>query len=217
MRMIEKLLAPVNYERDRNSSCVILGSFKNKSLIDETIDRFTDANIDVLAPPKGRVTQQQGGFNILEGDNLERHHWIELENMFMLAMTSADVLWLVNPDGYVGESTAWELAIAGGYGIPTYSTSRITRCSDDDFEVRMLSVLTDPIERESFIKMVQSRVLDVTNQIGFVPQNERMAPKGYWSLPIRRKPGMRDCDWEAHLRECEIPKRLVKAGDWPFA
>ena len=101
--------------QDGKPKVVIAGSFRYKAQIDALIDLFTEEEIRVLAPPKGRVVRLiSEGFKLLDGDEEvdESVAEMELEGRFLEAVSNADVLYLYNPKGYIGNTVRWEITVA---------------------------------------------------------------------------------------------------------
>lgn len=114
-------------------SVVIPGSFsKFKPEIDLTIDEFKDLGVTVLAPGKGwlykpplkRFTKADvETFRPLaseQGMTIK-----EIEDSFLESIRESDFVYIVNPQGFIGDTVSFEIGYAMGSGIPLYSQKRI--------------------------------------------------------------------------------------------
>lgn len=138
---IQKILA--EYQRNPNSEAkvVIIGSFRYKSQIDDLIERLEREGIEVLAPPRGPVTDVDStfAFPLIEID--QGRDPLEVEDDFMRSLAQADVVYIVNPGGYAGNTSASEWGYIWGHkpiflmeplywpdeeGHPTYEMLRLT-------------------------------------------------------------------------------------------
>lgn len=214
-------LVPINNEPGRRPRCTLLGSFRHKPLIDSIHILFERNGIEVPAPPLGRVTEEQAGFKILEVDDTTKVHWLEIENQFMRSLTASDVGYLVNPDGYIGMSTGYELAWALAHGIPVYGMEPVTKVANDDPRElirNFVAFSARPMPVDNYLRMVKSGRLDITDHLkgSYTPPKKRKPPADFVATPIARIPGSNDDFWKAFLLENEIPERLVSPGSWPF-
>lgn len=113
---------------EREISCTVSGSFKKfKPEIDRTIDEFRDHGVNVLAPAKGwlyippvrQYSKKDLKFRPLPS---ERHMTIrQIEDEFLRCIVRSTFLYVVNPEGYIGISVAFEMGVAFSSGIPIYS------------------------------------------------------------------------------------------------
>lgn len=124
---------------ERKLKCVVSGSFRKfKQEIDTAIDEFTDYGVIVLAPDKGWLyipphklyTLDDINFRPLptEVDMSVR----QIEDNFLDALSKSDFVYVVNPNGYVGNTVSMEIGFAIGLGKPVYSQEPITPNLDID-------------------------------------------------------------------------------------
>lgn len=101
---------------------VVSGSF-NRFLpqIQEAVTELLRLGINVISPKGSRPVSQIGGFVMLEKD---RGTPGEIERKHLEAITRSDFLYIVNPEGYIGESVALEIGYALSKGIPVYASER---------------------------------------------------------------------------------------------
>lgn len=94
--------------------CVLHGSFrKHFDLIKETHRIFTEAGIEVLAPRMADITSFEKGFAFLAGEENNDPRMVELLYLHHLKRLGENGFsYFVNPEGYVGKSTSYELGIA---------------------------------------------------------------------------------------------------------
>jgi ADP-ribose pyrophosphatase YjhB (NUDIX family) len=94
--------------------CVIHGSFsKHFNQISEVHNTFTKAGIEVLAPKMGNLTNSKNGFQLFEDEIGQDPRLIELIYLHKLKQLGSNGFsYFVNPDGYIGKSASYELAIA---------------------------------------------------------------------------------------------------------
>jgi nucleoside 2-deoxyribosyltransferase len=123
---------------------VISGSFKFKPEIDAAHEAFRDHNVLVLAPDKGWLYMAPHQLSIIkESDMLrplpsEQHMTaFEIEQSFLDSMRRSDFLYILNQEGYVGNSTAFELGFAIGIGKPIYASEAII-LDEPDLTIRAL-------------------------------------------------------------------------------
>lgn len=98
---------------------VVSGSF-NKFLpqIQEVANTMVVLGINVLSPKTFRAVGTLDGFVILEG---EKGSPARIERQHLRAIGKSDFLYVVNPEGYIGESVALEIGYALSKGIPIYA------------------------------------------------------------------------------------------------
>ena len=102
-------------EQDRQKiKCIIHGSFrKHFELIQVVRDVFTSAGIEVVAPTKSNLASIEKGFALLEGEQNQDPRLIELLYLHNLKKIGKNGFsYFVNPEGYIGKSTSYELGIA---------------------------------------------------------------------------------------------------------
>lgn len=97
-----------------NRRCIIHGSFtKHFAEIQRVHQLFTAAGIEVLAPKAMELTSSVDGFALFDDEIGKDPRLIELEYLHNLKRLSHEGFsYFVNPDGYIGKSASYELAIA---------------------------------------------------------------------------------------------------------
>jgi nucleoside 2-deoxyribosyltransferase len=86
----------------------ICGSGRHREAIYETARLLNEAGLTVLAPPLHQIT------SLCEGQPAELHElaWKGATHAHLNRIVKADVVYVVNPDGYIGSSTTLELGYA---------------------------------------------------------------------------------------------------------
>ena len=96
-----------------DKSCVIIGSFrKHMKVMQNVISKFESAGISVLSPKNGSVKNPGDEFVLLNYDPPELTEG-EIQTIVLKKMEKASFTYLINPEGYLGKSAAFEV----GYGI----------------------------------------------------------------------------------------------------
>ena len=90
---------------------VISGSFrKYYQEIKEVIEQFENLGINVLSPKKSIIINPDDDFALLESD--ESDNIYNIENNHLSAIKKANFLYVVNPNGYIGLTVAFEMGWA---------------------------------------------------------------------------------------------------------
>jgi hypothetical protein len=104
---------------DRALSATVCGSFRRAmGAVADAVYRYTDAGVRVLSPADPRVVDQFGDFLFVASD---RARAIKLvESRHLAAIEASDFVWLVTPEGYIGQSGAMEVGFAVAVGTPIF-------------------------------------------------------------------------------------------------
>lgn len=94
--------------------CVIHGSFsKHFDEIQRVHRLFSQAGIEVLAPKDSELTTKTDGFALFKDESSLDPRLVELRYLHKIKQLGNDGFsYFVNPDGYIGKSTAYELGVA---------------------------------------------------------------------------------------------------------
>lgn len=104
---------------ERKISVTISGSFnKHLDQIRQKILEFEHEGIRVLSPKPSQPVSRRGRFIILESD---KGMPADIELKHLEAISKSDFLYIVNPEGYIGESVILEVGYALSRDIPIYS------------------------------------------------------------------------------------------------
>jgi hypothetical protein len=90
--------------------------------IAEAVYELRERGVEVLSPSDPTVVDQTGEFLFVASDAVRSIRMVQ--DRHLEAIRSADFLWLVCPDGYVGQSAAMEIGFAAAVGTPVFSTTR---------------------------------------------------------------------------------------------
>jgi len=86
--------------------------------VQEAVYELTDAGVQVLSPADPRVVDQFGDFLYVASDRVRTIKLVQSRHL--AAIEASDFLWLVAPDGYVGQSGAMEIGYAVAVGTPVF-------------------------------------------------------------------------------------------------
>lgn len=96
----------------------IIGSFrKYYQEICSLIDQFEKNGIQVMSPKKSFIIDDIDGFVILNSDEKSQQPFIIQEHVFE-NINNSDVVYVWNPEGYLGNSTCYEIGKIMGMGKP---------------------------------------------------------------------------------------------------
>ena len=102
-------------------SAVVSGSFhRHIGAITTAVQELSARSIRVLSPADPRVVAHQGEFLFLASDRVRSVRLVQ--DRHLESIRSADFLWLVCPDGYVGQSTSMEVGFAAAARVPILAT-----------------------------------------------------------------------------------------------
>src|SRR4051794_20369938 len=95
----------------------VSGSFRRHlAPIAAAVETFAGLGCRVLSPEDPRVVDSFGEFLFVASDRFRTIRTVQ--NRHLAAIGASQLLWLVNPDGYVGQSASMELGFAVALGIP---------------------------------------------------------------------------------------------------
>ena len=165
--------------QDHKIKVVISGSFRKhyKGILNK-IKEFEDVGMTVLSPESSRPVNPGDEFIVLETD--ETTDPKILEQKHLNAIYNADCLYIFNPDGYIGASTAMELGWAIALGKPVYIKEEIRDSTLKFFSGKVLTpqeikkelygkgrCLLDTINSRSSLKELQGYIRKVVKERGF--------------------------------------------------
>jgi hypothetical protein len=124
--------------KEFETKCCISGSIsKYKPEIDKTIDEFLMIGIRVLAPAKGWIVvpktttlDETKKFRRLPGE--EKMLIRQIEDDFLSKISMSDFLFIENCEGYLGNSTSFEIGFAIAKGIPVFLRKKVSNLIDLD-------------------------------------------------------------------------------------
>jgi hypothetical protein len=89
--------------------------------VQEAVYALTDLGVMVLSPADPRVVDELGAFLFVASDRLRIVRLVQQRHLQAISMS--DFLWLVAPDGYVGNSAAMEIGFAVASNVPVFATT----------------------------------------------------------------------------------------------
>jgi hypothetical protein len=102
-------------------TATVSGSFhRHMGAITAAVQELTALSIRVLSPADPRIVAQQGEFLFVASDPVRSVRLVQ--DRHLESIRSADFLWLVCPDGYVGQSASMEVGFAAAVGVPIFAT-----------------------------------------------------------------------------------------------
>jgi len=98
----------------------VSGSFhRHMEAINVAVQDLVSRSVRVLSPADPRVVAQQGEFLFVASDRVRSIRLVQ--DRHLECIRAADFLWLVCPDGYVGQSASMELGFAVAVGVPIFA------------------------------------------------------------------------------------------------
>jgi hypothetical protein len=102
-------------------SVAVSGSFhRHMEPISSAVRELAALSVRVLSPADPRVVAAQGEFLFVASDRVRSVRLVQ--DRHLDSIRAADFLWLVCPDGYVGQSASMELGYAAAANIPIFAT-----------------------------------------------------------------------------------------------
>jgi len=106
---------------DQCFSAAVSGSFhRHMAAITAAVQELASLSVRVLSPADPRVVAHQGEFLFVASDRVRSVRLVQ--DRHLESIRSADFLWLVCPDGYVGQSASMEIGFAAAAGVSIFST-----------------------------------------------------------------------------------------------
>lgn len=102
-------------------TATVSGSFhRHMHAITGAVQELASLGVRVLSPADPRVVAAQGEFLFVASDRVRSVRLVQ--DRHLEAIRAASFLWLVCPDGYVGQSASMEVGFAAAVGVPIFST-----------------------------------------------------------------------------------------------
>jgi hypothetical protein len=99
----------------------VSGSFhRHMEAITSAVHELASLRVRVLSPADPRVVAAQGEFLFVASDPVRSVRLVQ--DRHLESIRAADFVWLVCPDGYVGQSAAMEIGYAAAAGVPIFAT-----------------------------------------------------------------------------------------------
>lgn len=98
-------------------TATVSGSFhRHLSAIESAVNELTEFGVRVLSPADPRIVDSFGDFLFVASDRMRSVRLVQ--DRHLESIRAADFLWLVAPDGYVGQSASMEIGFAVAEGVP---------------------------------------------------------------------------------------------------
>jgi hypothetical protein len=102
-------------------TATVSGSFhRHMEAITSAVRELAMRSIRVLSPADPRVVAAQGEFLFVASDRVRSVRLVQ--DRHLESIRAANFLWLVCPDGYVGQSASMEVGFAAAVGVPIFAT-----------------------------------------------------------------------------------------------
>jgi hypothetical protein len=102
-------------------NATVSGSFhRHMGAITGAVHELAALSVRVLSPADPRVVAQQGEFLFVASDPVRSVRLVQ--DRHLESIRAANFLWLVCPDGYVGQSASMEVGFAAAVGVPIFAT-----------------------------------------------------------------------------------------------
>jgi hypothetical protein len=102
-------------------AAAVSGSFhRHMDAIGSAVQELMEHSVRILSPADPRVVAAQGEFLFVASDHVRSVRLVQ--DRHLDCIRAADFLWLVCPDGYVGQSASMEIGFAAGAAVPIYGT-----------------------------------------------------------------------------------------------
>jgi hypothetical protein len=104
-------------------TAAVSGSFhRHMDAIGRAVHELAALSVRVLSPADPTVVAAQGEFLFVASDRVRSVRLVQ--DRHLESIRAATFLWLVCPDGYVGQSASMEIGFAAGAGVPIFATHR---------------------------------------------------------------------------------------------
>jgi hypothetical protein len=130
-------------------TAAVSGSFhRHMKAITEAVHELAALSVRVLSPADPRVVAQQGEFLFVASDVVRSVRLVQ--DRHLESIRAADFLWLVCPDGYVGQSASMEIGFAAAANVPIFGTHAPTDLTLRKY-VRIVPTLEDALQLASSV------------------------------------------------------------------
>src|SRR6202140_4552780 len=123
----------------------VSGSFhRHMEAITRAVHELAALSVRVLSPADPRVVAAQGEFLYVASDRVRSVRLVQ--DRHLDSIRAADFLWLVCPDGYVGQSASMEVGAAVTAGVPIFVTRAPSGVTIREY-VTTVSTLSEAIHK----------------------------------------------------------------------
>jgi hypothetical protein len=100
-------------------TAVVSGSFhRHLAAITDAVWNLHESGVKVLSPADPRIVDWIGDFLFVASDRVRSVRLVQ--DRHLESIVAADFVWLVAPDGYVGQSASMEIGFAVANDVPIY-------------------------------------------------------------------------------------------------
>ena len=129
--------------RQRSESLVsrvtVSGSFRrHMGTIYEVVRDFVELGAEVLSPADPRIVDTIDEFVFVASDRVRSIKMVQ--DRHLECIRASDFLWIVAPDGYVGQSASMEIGYAVANQVPVFCQNRLTDVTLDKYVRRVSSI-----------------------------------------------------------------------------
>jgi hypothetical protein len=101
-------------------TATVSGSFhRHMDAITSAVHELASLNVRVLSPADPRIVAFQGEFLFVASDPIRSVRLVQ--DRHLESIRAANFLWLICPDGYVGQSASMEIGYAAAVGVPIFA------------------------------------------------------------------------------------------------
>jgi hypothetical protein len=101
-------------------TAAVSGSFhRHMQAITDAVHELAALSVRVLSPADPRVVAQQGEFLFVASDPVRSVRLVQ--DRHLESIRAANFVWLVCPDGHVGQSASMEIGFAAAVGVPIFA------------------------------------------------------------------------------------------------
>jgi hypothetical protein len=101
-------------------NATVSGSFhRHMDAITSAVHELASLRVRVLSPADPRIVAYQGEFLFVASDPIRSVRLVQ--DRHLESIRAANFLWLVCPDGYVGQSASMEIGYAAAVGVPIFA------------------------------------------------------------------------------------------------
>ncbi len=124
-------------------TATVSGSFhRHMEAITRAVHELASFGVRVLSPADPRIVAKQGEFLFVASDILRSVRLVQ--DRHLESIRAANFLWLICPDGYVGQSASMEIGYASAVGVPIFASHAPTDLTLRQY-VRIVSSLETAI------------------------------------------------------------------------
>jgi hypothetical protein len=113
--------ASLGFARCHMLTAAVSGSFhRHMGAITAAVHELAALSVRVLSPADPRVVAAQGEFLFVASDRVRSVRLVQ--DRHLESIRAADFLWLICPEGYVGQSASMEVGFAAAAGVSIFAT-----------------------------------------------------------------------------------------------